>query len=116
MKQIVVFIVFCVLGIFLWGQLSSCTQREAVVKETPQILNWPSDGSLCCGDVVGCMSLDDGKANVEGLFVFDDFTVKLNSGVHNVKVTFLPSDTIKYKEVPGEIKVKVKVPEELAMK
>ena len=65
----------------------------ATVKDTTTIIQWPSLSNITYGDSIGKSTLIGGSGvSVTGSYLFDNPSLKPNSGLHLVDVSFAPQD------------------------
>jgi len=89
-------------------------ERQLVVRSTalivPQIIWEPIATSVYFGQPLSASRLEEGEADVEGIFRWENDTLVLPVGTHIAQAIFVPTDTLTYTTVSLDVEVSVLVP------
>jgi hypothetical protein len=80
-----------------------------IVKATPLIAHWPQPTDIIPGEPVCYYELCGGEASVEGDFVYVDENYVPVSDGEIIPVKFIPADTVNYRILTGNVKMKYAV-------
>lgn len=78
-----------------------------VEKATPNILTYPTAGTITYGNLLSASALLGGVSNIPGRFAWENEDEVLNAGTYSRRVIFVPEDTDNYERIGMNISVTV---------
>ena len=90
-----------------FGSTNTTPITQTVTQGVPQVVTWPTAGTISYGQTLASSTLTGGSVTPTGAFEWVDSGIAPDIGTASHEVVFIPTDTVRYITVTGTVSVTV---------